>query len=153
MDWLKDVQDWQAWLALALVLGGAELLSLDLMLLMLATGALVGVVTALFGLPLAVQVLAAVATSVAMLALVRPNIVKRFHSGPDLTTGHAALVGRQGVVLDEVTAQGGQIKIAGEVWTARPYDESETIAAGATVDVFEIRGATALVHEVPKLDP
>jgi len=153
MDWPDWLREWQAWLALSLVLGGAELLSLDLVLLMLAAGALVGVVTALIGVPVAFQILAAVGASVAMLALVRPNIVKRFHSGSDLTLGHAALVGRQGVVVDEVTAQGGQIKIAGEVWTARPYDETMTIAAGATVDVFEIRGATALVHEVPKLDP
>jgi len=154
MDWWPEwLKDWQVWAGLALVLGGAELLSLDLVLLMLAVGALVGVVAALVDLPVAVQILAAVGTSVAMLALVRPNIVKKFHTGPDLTLGHAALVGRQGVVVDEVTAQGGQIKIAGEVWTARPYDETVTIAAGATVDVFEIRGATALVHEVPSLDP
>ena len=96
--------------------------------------------------------MAAVAASVAMLALVRPSIVKRLHSGPDLTLGHAALVGKQGLVIDEVSTQGGQVKIAGELWTARPYDETVTIEAGATVDVFEIRGATALVHKVPTLD-
>ncbi|HZJ04532.1 MAG TPA: NfeD family protein [Nocardioidaceae bacterium] len=153
MDWPGWLQDWQAWLGGALVLAGAELLSLDLVLLMLAIGALVGGLTALLGVPVAVQILAAVATSVATLVLVRPNIVKRLHSGPDLTLGHAALVGRQGVVVNQVTSQGGQIKIAGELWTARPYDEDGTIEAGATVDVFEIRGATALVHQVPTLDP
>jgi membrane protein implicated in regulation of membrane protease activity len=147
-DWL---QDWQAWLGLAIALGVAELFSLDLVLLMLAVGALVGVVAALIDLPVFVQILAAVGTSVAMLALVRPSIVKRLHSGPELRLGHAALVGRQGVVVDEVSAQGGQIRIAGELWTARPYDETEVIEAGETVDVFEIRGATALVHRVPRL--
>ena len=152
MEWLESVRDWQAWTALALLLAGAELLSLDLMLLMLAVGATVGVVTALIGLPVAVQILAAVGTSVAMLGLVRPNVVKKLHSGPELTLGHAALVGRQGVVVDEVTSQAGQIKIGGELWSARPYDDTETIGAGATVDVFEIRGATAFVHEVPRLD-
>lgn len=147
-DWL---QDWQAWLGLAIALGVAELFSLDLMLLMLAVGALVGVVAALIGLPVFIQILAAVGTSVAMLALVRPSIVKRLHSGPELRLGHAALVGRQGVVVDEVSSQGGQIRIAGELWTARPYDETEVIEAGETVDVFEIRGATALVHRVPRI--
>ncbi|MDQ3615562.1 MAG: NfeD family protein [Actinomycetota bacterium] len=145
-------EDWQAWLALAMVLGGAELFSLDLVLLMMAVGALVGVVTALIGIAVPIQIMAAVAASVAMLALVRPSIVKRLHSGPDLTLGHAALVGKQGLVIDEVSTQGGQVKIAGELWTARPYDETVTIEAGATVDVFEIRGATALVHKVPTLD-
>jgi membrane protein implicated in regulation of membrane protease activity len=123
------------------------------MLLMLATGALVGMVVGLTPLPFFVQLLAAIATSIGMLALVRPNIVKRLHSGPELRLGHQALVGKQGIVLDEVSAQGGQIRIGGEVWTARPYDESEVIEAGATVDVFEIRGATALVHKIPTLGP
>ena len=149
MDWF---QDWQAWLALALVLGGAELLSLDLVLLMMAVGAVIGMAVALTSLTVPFQILAAVAASVGMLALVRPSVVKRLHAGPELTLGHSALVGKQGVVVDEVSAQDGRIKIAGEIWTARSYDETETIEAGATVDVFEIRGATALVHKVPTLE-
>jgi membrane protein implicated in regulation of membrane protease activity len=148
VDW-SWLEDWHAWLGLAMLLAGAELLSLDLVLLMLAVGALAGVVTALAGLGVAVQILAAVAASVAMLGLVRPAAIKRLHSGPELTLGHAALVGKQGVVVDEVSAHAGQVKIGGELWTARPFDEQETIEAGATVDVFEIRGATAVVHKVP----
>lgn len=147
-DWL---QDWQAWLGLAILLGVAELFSLDLMLLMLASGALAGMAVSLIGLGWPVQVLVAVVTAVGMLALVRPNIVKRMHSGPELTLGHAALVGKQGVVVDEVSSQGGQIRIGGELWTARPYDETAVIEPGATVDIFEIRGATAYVHKVPQL--
>lgn len=146
MDWLKD---WQVWAALSIALGVAEVFSLDLVLLMLAGGALVGVVTALLGAPVALQILAAVASSAAMLALVRPNVVKRLHSGPQLTLGHAALVGKQGIVVEEVSDQGGQVKISGELWTARPYDDTEVIEPGATVDVIEIRGATALVYRVP----
>jgi membrane protein implicated in regulation of membrane protease activity len=147
-DWF---QEWQAWLGVAIALGVAELFSLDLVLLMMAAGALVGMVAALVGLAVPVQVIAAVAASVGMLALVRPNIVKRLHSGPELTLGHAALVGRQGVVVDQVSSQGGQIRVGGELWSARPYDETEVIEQGASVDIFEIRGATAYVHRIPTL--
>ena len=149
-DWFEN---WQAWLGVAIALGVAELFSLDLILLMMATGALVGMVAALVGLGLPLQVLAAVGAAVGMLALVRPNIVKRFHSGPELTLGHAALVGKQGVVVDEVSIHGGQIRIGGDLWTARPFDETEVIEAGAPVDIFEIRGATAYVHRIPTLGP
>ena len=149
-DWL---QDWQAWLGLAILLGVAELFSLDLMLLMLSGGALVGFVAAALGAPVLVQVLAAVVTSIAMLALVRPSIVRRLHSGPELRLGHAALVGRQAVVVEQVSSLGGQIRVGGDLWTARPYDDSEVIEPGATVDIFEIRGATALVHRAPSLEP
>jgi membrane protein implicated in regulation of membrane protease activity len=150
MDWLRDHM-WETWMGLAIVLGVAELFSLDLILLMLAVGAVVGGIAALIGLPVAVQILGAVAASVAMLSIVRPSVVKRLHSGPNLVLGHDKLVGKQAVVISEVSADGGQVRIAGEIWTARPYDDDAVIEPGAKVDVFEIRGATAVVHKIPEL--
>ncbi len=151
MEWFRDHM-WETWTALAILLGVAELLSLDLVLLMLAVGAGAGILTALLGLPIAVQVLAAIGTSIAMLALVRPSMVKRMHGGPELVMGHDALVGKQGVVVSRVTADSGQVRIAGELWSARAYDETTVIEEGARVDVFQIDGATALVHEIPQID-
>ncbi len=148
--WLKDY-DWGVWLGLAMVLGVLELFSLDLVLLMLATGALVGMVVALAGAGLPIQIIAAAAASVAMLALVRPNAIKRLHSGPTLKQGHEALVGEEGFTVAEITASGGQVKVGGEIWTARPYDDTAVIPVGARVRVYEIRGATAYVDEVPQL--
>jgi membrane protein implicated in regulation of membrane protease activity len=150
MGWLED---WQAWVGLAVLLGALELFSLDLILLMLAGGAVLGMVAAIIGLPVVAQVLIALAGSVAALALVRPSVVKRLQGGPTLVLGHDALVGRQALVIERVSAHGGQIKVGGDIWTARPYDEDLVIEPGATVDIFQIKGATALVHQVPELDP
>jgi membrane protein implicated in regulation of membrane protease activity len=151
MDWFTE-HAWAVWLGAAMVLGLLELLSLDLVLLMLAAGALVGMLLALVSLPIGVQVVGAIAAAVAMLAFVRPSVVKRLHSGPELRHGPAALIGTTGFVLEQVSARGGLVKLAGEVWTARPYDEHETIPNGAKIEVFEIKGATAYVVEVPELD-
>lgn len=151
MDWLRDNM-WQAWAALAVLLGVAELFSLDLILLMLAAGAVVGVVTATIGLPVSLQFLAAAATSIAMLALVRPGVVKRLHHGPDLVQGHDKLIGKTGVVLERVSTDGGQVRISGEVWSARPYDDDDVIEVGSRVDIFAIRGATAVVHKIPEIE-
>jgi membrane protein implicated in regulation of membrane protease activity len=143
---------WQVWTALALVLGVLELFSLELFLLMLAAGAGVGVLTALLGAPVALQIIAALGTSVAMLALVRPNIVKRLHSGPELKLGHHALVGREAVAVSRIDGDVGQVRIGGELWSARAYDPTCVIPEGARVDVMQIEGATALVHEIPSLE-
>lgn len=143
---------WQVWLGLAIALGVLELFSLDLVLLMLAVGAVAGMAADLLHLALWVQVLVAVAASVAALGLVRPSVVKRLHSGPTLVLGHDALVGKRGLVVEQVSSQGGQVRIGGELWTARPYDDDAVIEPGAKVDVFLIKGATALVHRVPELD-
>ena len=149
---MPDFDAWQVWLGLAIVLGVLELLSLDLILLMLAAGAVLGMVTAVVGLGVPLQVLAAVAGSVAALAFVRPSFVKRLGSGPDLVLGHDALVGRQAVVVEQVSSQGGRVRISGELWSARPYDDDVVIEPGAKVDVYQIKGATALVHPIPELD-
>ena len=148
----EGFEAWHVWLGLAVGLGVLELFSLDLILLMLAAGAIVGMVAAVIGLDGWVQVLAAVATSVAALGLVRPSVVKRLHSGPTLVLGHDALVGKTAVVVEQVSSQGGQVRIGGELWTARPYDDDAVIEPGAKVDVFQIKGATAMVHKVPELD-
>ncbi len=152
MDWLSDHLA-AVFLSLAILLGIAEMFSLDLILLMLALGALVGMVTALLGAGFAVAAIAAALASVACLAVVRPPLVKRFHSGPELSLGHGKLVGQQGVVTERITGlEAGRIKLSGEIWTAKPYDDTISIEPGSTVEVLEIRGATAYVHPVPSLE-
>ena len=152
MDWLSE-HAWAVWLGIAAFLGIAELMSLDLVLIMLAAGAGAGAVTAALGAGVGVQILVAAATSIAMLGLVRPSLVARLHQGPDLVLGTNKLVGRRGTVTQRMTGlAGGQIRLDGEIWTAAPYDEHVVIEVGETVEVFEIRGATAYVHPVPELD-
>jgi len=153
VDWLGD-NLWAAWLLLAVGLGVAELVSLDLILLMMAVGALVAALVALVGAPVILQVLLAAGASAAMLMLVRPSLIARLHNGPDLVSGHNKLVGQQGLVTEELSAMNpGRVKIAGEIWSACPYDEGLTIPPGARVEVFAIRGATAYVHPVGELLP
>jgi len=152
MDWISDHLT-AIFLGLAIVLGVAELASMDLILLMLAAGALAGMGASLVGAGFVVSALIAAGAATACLALVRPHLIKRLHSGPDLQVGHGKLVGAQGVVTEKITGlQAGRIKLAGEFWTAAPYDDTISIEPGETVEVLEIKGATAFVHPVPRLE-
>jgi membrane protein implicated in regulation of membrane protease activity len=152
MEWLGRHLP-EAWLGLAVLLGIGEMLGLELMLLMMAVGAVAGMVAALLGLPVAIQVGAFAASSAAMLFLVRPKIVGRLHQGPELRIGHSKLVGHQGTVTEAISSgEHGRIKLDGEIWSAAPYDEYESIGPGETVEVLEIRGATAYVVPVPRLE-
>jgi membrane protein implicated in regulation of membrane protease activity len=152
MDWISEHLA-AVWLGLAIVLGVAELASMDLVLLMLAAGALAGMGASLAGAGLVVSGLLAAGAATACLALVRPQLVKKLHSGPDLEVGHGKLVGSQGVVTEKITGlEAGRIKLAGEFWTAAPYDDTLAIEPGEMVEVLEIKGATAYVHPVPRLE-
>ena len=152
VSWLRDNM-WGGWLALAAVLGIAEMFSLDLVLIMLAAGALGGAATSLVTDLIVVQFLVAVVVSVGMLAVVRPGLARRLQTGPDLTLGHGKLLGVQGLVTEQITSLApGRVRLAGEIWSAQPYDETLTIEAGETVEVLDIRGATAYVHPLPSLE-
>ena len=152
MDWIREHLT-ETWLAIAVVLGVAEMFSLDLVLAMLATGALAGMATSLVTDLVAVQAVVALVVAVGMLAVVRPSLARRLHTGPELRLGHGKLVGTQGTVTETVTALApGRVRLGGEIWTAQPYDETLSIEPGETVEVFEIRGATAFVHPVPRLE-
>jgi membrane protein implicated in regulation of membrane protease activity len=70
--------------------------------------------------------------------------VAKLHGGPTLTTGHATLVGRDGVVVEPVDRRGGRIQLAGELWSARAADDT-MYDTGAEVLVTRIDGATAVV--------
>ena len=153
MDWLSE-NLWAGWVSLAVLFGVLELVSLDLFLIMLAGGALVGAVTALLGGDVALQVILALVTSVALLGLVRPSVVHRLHSGPTLKVGADALIGKRATVLRELAyGTPGRVKIGGEEWTAEPYDEDDRIEPGELVDVVQIKGATAYVLRVHRLEP
>ena len=112
---------------------------------MFAVGALAGSVTAALGGGIVAQTLVFVAVSVALLFVVRPMVARSRSQAPAHRSGVDALTGRQAVVLERVDGQGGRIKLAGEVWSARSLDDGASYEVGARVDVVEIDGATAVV--------
>ncbi|AUI58853.1 NfeD family protein [Amycolatopsis sp. BJA-103] len=133
------------WLIAGILLVIAELLSGDLFLLMVGVGALFGAGSAaLTGNPFIDVAVFAVA-SVGMLALVRPTLKRRFLSGPDIKTNTDALIGARAIVVSTVDGESGQVKLAGDVWSARCMTDGEPIAPGTSVTVVEISGATAVV--------
>jgi len=149
MEWLRDNM-WAAWLTIAAVLGLAELASLDFTLLMLAAGALTAAgVAAIFPGLLWLQIVVALITAGAMLGAIRPMIVRKIHQGTELKTGSAHVIGRTGTVVKEIHPDGGgSVRLNGELWTARPYDEVSTIAPGTRVEVMAIDGPTVVVYPV-----
>lgn len=138
---------WVWWLGAALLLGVVEILSLDLVLIMFAGGALVGAGLALTGLPLWVQIVGAALTATLLLVALRPWLLRHLRTRVPLQeTNAAAQVGRTAVAVTQVTERSGRIKLAGEVWTART--QGEVVDVGAHVRVLRIDGATAVVAPV-----
>ena len=141
------MDEWVLWLIAAVVLAVGEVLTMGFFLAPFAVGALVAALISALGGGFVVSGLAfLVVSAIAFLAL-RPIARRHMKLPAELRTGTAALVGKTGTVVETINAESGCVRIDGEIWTARPYDEDETYEAGQRVHVLQIRGATALVSE------
>jgi membrane protein implicated in regulation of membrane protease activity len=140
---------WVIWLIAAAIFGVGEIATLGFFLAPFAGGALIAALVAAAGAGTVVSWIVFLLVSVALLAALRPIARSHRKLPPQLRTGTAALVGRSGMVVERISNDEGVgcVRIDGEVWTARAYDEDDVIEAGVRVQVLEIRGATALVAE------
>jgi membrane protein implicated in regulation of membrane protease activity len=137
---------WIIWLIVAAVLGVAELVTVTLALGLLAVAAVAAGVVGAAGLGLPAELGAFAVVAAAGLGLVRPIAMRHVRQPPPLRTGVAALVGKTGIVVAEVNGYDGRVRIGGEIWTSRSYDECTVIPVGARVDILQIEGVTALVY-------
>ena len=137
------------WLIAALALAGAEALTGDLFLLMLSGGALAAAGSAwLLDWPIWADGLVFLLVSVLLLVGVRPALRRRMQSGQGLPEPARALEGKSALVLGRVARHEGQVKLEGEVWTARPLNETDVFEPGDQVLVVHIDGATAVVSKI-----
>jgi membrane protein implicated in regulation of membrane protease activity len=149
-----DAPWWLVWLGVALACGVAEIFSLSLVFAMVGGGALAAAVVAGLTGSATLSVLAFAVSTGLLLFVVRPPLLQYARrSGPAASTGVAALVGQRAEVMRAVTARDGEVKLAGEIWSARAQTSGEPLEAGSVVYVARIEGATAVVTPLPPGTP
>lgn len=140
---------WVGWGVLAAVLATLELLTLDLTLLMLASGALAGGVTALVFPGLWwLQVLVAVVVAFLTLFVLRPTLLEKVRNAPGYRSSTDSLMGSSGKATAEITGTGGEVKVDGQLWSARAFDPQMRIEVGQDIEVYDRDGVTLLVYPV-----
>ncbi|RVW04138.1 NfeD family protein [Rhodococcus xishaensis] len=138
------------WLIAGVLLASAEALVGEFFLLMLAGGALATAgFSAVTDFPVWIDAVVFGIASLLLVLGVRPVLLRRFGTQPLELTNVAALTGKTALVLEEVAEHSGQVKLEGDIWTARPLDVTEVYSPGTTVTVMEIDGATAVVWRGP----
>ena len=139
---------WAIWLIIAAALAAGEVATSGLFILgPLAVAALLAAIASAVGLGILAPFIVFIVASVASLWVLRPIARRHVRMPAAMRTGTAALVGGRALVLQRVDAFGGQVKIGGEVWSARAFFDEQVIEPGANVEVAKIEGATALVFQ------
>jgi membrane protein implicated in regulation of membrane protease activity len=140
---------WLLWVIAMAGLGIGEMVTTGFFLAPFAIGAALAAVVAVAGAPELAAWIVFIFASFATLGVVRPIAIRHMHGPPAIRTGAAALVGKQAIVLERIANREGIgcVKIDGEVWTARAFDDDVVFDQGTVVEVVQIKGATALVTE------
>ena len=140
---------WVIWLIVAVVFAVAEVVNLSFYLFPFAIGAAGAAVVGLAGGALALELVVFAILTAASFTIVRPIARRHINMPPQLRTGTAALIGRTAIVTERIVNDDavGKVRIDGEVWSARAYDDDKVLEPGTRVHVMEIRGATALVDD------
>jgi membrane protein implicated in regulation of membrane protease activity len=144
------MSEWLFWLIAAVVLLVIEATTTAFVAIYFGIAAALTAILAILGVPLAVQVGAFAVLSIGGVVATRPALKRLASKGPALRTGVDAMKGRPGIVIKPIAELNpGQVKVDGEIWTARCFFEGEQIAEGTRVEVVEVRGVTALVVPAP----
>ncbi|MGI8305788.1 NfeD family protein [Saccharopolyspora hattusasensis] len=137
------------WLIAGVVLIVAEVISGELVLLMLGLAAMGAAGAAALGVPLGVDAAVFAVLGLGLIFVARPALKRRLNRGIELKTNVEALIGKKAVVESTVDATSGRVRIDGDVWSARAFDGTQVLETGQTVMVMDISGATAVVWAEP----
>ncbi len=144
---------WVIWLVAAVIFAIGEIATTSFFLAPFAIGAAGAAGVSLVGAGTTVAWIVFVVATAVSFALVRPIARRHLRQPAHTRTGTAALIGRSAMVAERIANDEGTgvVKLEGEMWTARAYDEDNVFEAGTKVEVIEIRGATALVVEQERI--
>ena len=138
------------WLIAAVIFVISEALTVGLVTLWFAGGALAALAASMLGASIPVQVALFFVVSIVLLATTRKLFVGKLKTGTTKTNVDA-LIGEEARVLSEIKPfEPGCIKLNGQEWTAVARDENLTIASGEVVKVIAIEGVKAVVQPQEK---
>lgn len=137
---------WYVWLILAGIFVIAEIATVGFLIFWLSLGSLCAMLTSFFTDNIIIQTAVFVVTSVLFIFLTRPLAKKLAKTDNTLVTNAFSIIGKKAIVIKEInpTLGVGQIKIDGQVWTAKSTNE-EIISEGTEVLILNIDGVKAVV--------
>lgn len=132
------------WTALAIILAIVEAATFGLTTIWFVAGALVALLASWLGFSIYIQVILFFVTSVALLILTRPLVMKYVQAG-SVKTNIDSLIGKHAIVTKEISEHVfGQVKLEGQIWTAKGSDDL-AFPVGIEVTVEKIEGVKLVV--------
>lgn len=141
---------WHIWLIIAGVCFVIEMMTVGFLVFWFGVGALLTMIVSLiFPDNIVLQTSIFVVSSTLLIFLTKPLVKKLSKSDKKIATNAYSVIGKKGIVTQDIneTHGVGQIKVAGEVWSAKTTDGS-IIEKGTQIEVINIDGVKAVVEPV-----
>jgi len=140
------------WVALTVIFAVIEAFTFGLTTIWLALAALVMVFLSFLPIPLHFQLIIFLVISGVLLYFTRPLAVKKLKTGK-VKTNVESLAGKQAIVTKQIVEfDRGEIKVNGQIWTARSENGS-AVSEGVKCEVIRIEGVHAIVREIKESSP
>ena len=144
---------WQYWLIASGVFFIGEILTVGFLLFWFGIASLIAMIVSIFTSNVIVQMTVFIISSVILIFTTKP-FVKKFVNQKTIITNVHSIVGKKGIVIQDVDNIKGQVKIGGEVWSAQcdtsddNIIDSTPIPVGSEVEVTKIEGVKVIVKPV-----
>ena len=140
---------WIFWLIAAGIFFIIEMATIGFLVFWLGIGAILAMLTSFITDSILIQSLVFVITSTLLLVFTRPLVDKFIKVPKEIKTNAYSIIGKKGIVISKINnIEGtGQIKIGGEVWSAKSF-ENEDIPENTEIEIVEIDGVKAVVKEI-----
>ena len=135
------------WLIMTIVFIIIEAATPGLVCIWLAAGAAITFVFALFDLPLWLQIIVFIVSSIALIIVTRP-LAKKYVYKKTVATNADRIIGAEGIVthiIDPIDNQ-GQVKVMGQIWSAKSKDNI-VLQEGTEITVTALEGVKAVVSQ------
>lgn len=136
------------WIGFAVLMAVCEALTTQLLSIWFVIGAVCAAVTTIFTPSIPIQSAVFLIVSFIALIVTRPLVTRLKKNKSRISTNADRLVGRIGDVMLDITDTEaiGQVKVSGEVWSAKSNDAP--ILKGEKVKVLSIEGVKLIVEKI-----
>ena len=140
---------WVFWLIAAGIFFIIEMATIGFLVFWLGIGALLAMVTSFITDSILIQAIVFVVSSTLLLIFTRPLVNKFIKVHKETVTNAYSIIGKKAIVISKINniEGNGQIKIDGDVWSAKSSTDEE-IADKTEVEIVDIDGVKAVVKPV-----
>ena len=136
------------WIVFAVIMAVCEAATTQLVSIWFVIGAVAAAITTIFTPSIFIQVVVFLAFTAASLIITRPLAKKLLKKTKNVSTNADRLIGQTGVVIADILSNHdvGQVKINGEIWSAR--SDFAPVTKNSKVKVLSIDGVKLIVEPV-----